>query len=142
MPFPNTLPQDNPVPSQINTSSAHTDPAWRKAALAIVKRLARKRETFTSADVLERLDNSEVKTRDLRAVGCVMVQARNLGIISNAGLVRRSNKHSRGATTLWRSLLFPSDQQSSEPSSSSLKCAQRLQNQPDRHADTAANKTE
>jgi hypothetical protein len=117
MPFPNTPPQNNPVPPQINTSAAHADPAWRKAALAIVKRLARKRETLTSADVLERLDNSEVKTRDLRAVGCVMVEARNLGIISNAGLVRRSNKHSRGVTTLWRSLLFSSDKQSSQQTS-------------------------
>jgi hypothetical protein len=102
----------------INRSGVHADPAWRKAALSTVKRLARKRETFTSFDVLERLDKSEVKTSDLRAVGSVMIQARNLGIISNAGLVRRSNKYSRGATTLWRSLLIqqPPEQHSSPPS--------------------------
>ncbi len=105
------------ITTQINRRGVHADPAWRKVALATVKRLARKRETFTSFDVLERLDKSEAKTSDLRAVGSVMIQARNLGIIANAGLVRRSNRHSRGATTLWRSLLFPLDKQSSEQTS-------------------------
>ena len=105
------------ITTQINRRGVHADPAWRKAALATVKRLARKRETFTSFDVLERLDKSEAKTSDLRAVGSVMIQARNLGIIANAGLIRRSNRHSRGATTLWRSLLIqqPPEQPSSPP---------------------------
>jgi len=144
MPFPNTLPQDNPVPALIKTGTA-PDPDWRKAALATVKRLARKYETFTAAAVLEQLAKSktaETYQHDRRDLGAVMVQARNLGIISNAGLVRRNDKYSRGATTLWRSLLFPAARQSSEPSSSPLKRPQHLQTQPDSHADTAANKTE
>jgi len=66
-------------------------------------RLARQRRQFTSFDVLEELARSEVKTNDLRAIGGVMQEARDLGIIESIGLVRRNDRHSRGATTLWQS---------------------------------------
>ncbi len=35
-----------------------------------------------------------------------MQEARDLGLISSVALVRRNDKHSRGATTLWESRLY------------------------------------
>src|ERR1019366_9634041 len=91
----------------INTPATPTNPRWSKSALAVIKRLARKRETLTSTDVLDELAKSDVTTADLRAIGWIMRKARTLGLIENSGLVRqRNNKHSRSASTLWKSLLY------------------------------------
>jgi hypothetical protein len=90
----------------IDAGTKHTNPAWRTAALTVVKRLTRRRETLTSADVLDALAKSDVRTHDLRAIGGVMTEARALGYIESAGLVRRSDKHTRGFTTVWRSRHF------------------------------------
>jgi hypothetical protein len=74
-------------------------------------RLARQRRQFTSYDVLQELANSNVKTHDLRAIGAVMQEARDLEIIESVGLVRRNDRHSRGATTLWQSKLVANQSQ-------------------------------
>lgn len=88
----------------IHTCSNHANPTWKAAALAAAMRLARQRKQFTSFDVLRELEtSSEAKTHDLRAIGGVMQEARELGIIESVGLVRRNDRHSRGATTLWES---------------------------------------
>jgi len=84
------------------TGTAHANPEWRKLALAKVKRLAKKGEPFTSADVLVQMAKSDIQTHDLRAIGGVMIEARDLGFIKSAGLVRRNDKHNRCATTLWK----------------------------------------
>ena len=89
--------------SHIDICSAHANPTWKAAALAATMRLARQRARFTSFDVLEELAKSNVRTHDLRAVGGVMAEARDLGIIESIGLIRRNDRHSRGATTLWQS---------------------------------------
>jgi len=54
---------------------------------------------------LEEVEKSGVTTHDLRAVGAVMQEARDLGLVESGGLVRRNDKHTRGATTLWESRL-------------------------------------
>jgi len=96
-------------PSQpARDSSQRADPKWRRAALSAVRRLARKRERFTSADVLIELQNSKSSTHDLRALGGVMSAARDEGVIENVGLVRRSDRYSRSATTLWQSRILNS----------------------------------
>lgn len=88
----------------IHTCSNHANPTWKAAALAAAMRLARQRRQFTSFDVLRELETSSgAKTHDLRAIGGVMQEARDLGIIESVGLVRRNDRHSRGATTLWQS---------------------------------------
>ena len=92
--------------SQIETIVANAHLAWRRSALAAVMRLANKRETLTSADVLKALAKSNAQTQDLRALGSVMTEARDLGFIESAGLVRRRDGHNRGASTLWRSRLY------------------------------------
>jgi hypothetical protein len=90
-----------------NTTHSHTghaNPTWKAEALAAIMRVASRLEQFTSHDVLEELaSSSNVKTHDLRAIGAVMQQARNLRLISSIGLVRRNDRHSRNATTLWQS---------------------------------------
>ena len=92
--------------SRIETIVAAAHQTWRRSALAAVKRLAKKRETLTSADVLKALAKSNAQTQDLRALGSVMTEARDLGFIESAGLVRRGDSHNRGASTLWRSRLY------------------------------------
>jgi hypothetical protein len=86
--------------SQIETIVAAAHQTWRRSALATVKRLAKKRETLTSADVLKALAKSNAQTQDLRALGSVMTQARDLGFIESGGLVRRRDGHNRGARSL------------------------------------------
>ncbi len=106
--------------NHIALSKSHANRKWQRAALAAVKRLARKRRTFTTADVLAELQKSQQKTHDLRAIGPVMVDARVAGIVVSNGLVRRNDCHSRGATTLWRSAIyadrFPAPSPTSDPS--------------------------
>jgi hypothetical protein len=86
----------------IEAGKRHANREWKKAALAVVKHLAKKNFNFTSADVLAALAKADVRTHDLRAIGGVMVEARDCGFIESTGLVRRNDKHSRGATTLWK----------------------------------------
>ena len=105
-PDPNTTQRS--MQAHIDAGTAHANPTWREAALAATMRLAGRRKQFTSHDVLQELANSNVKTHDLRAIGGVMQEARDLGIIASGGLVRRNDKHSRGATTLWESRLCKS----------------------------------
>jgi hypothetical protein len=89
-----------------HSCSGHANSTWRAEALAATMRVASRLEQFTSHDVLEELKWSNVKTHDLRAIGAVMQQARDLRLISSIGLVRRNDRHSRNATTLWQSRVF------------------------------------
>ena len=94
--------------SHVAACSDHANPTWKTAALAATMRLASRQQTFTSYDVLEELAKSpDVKTHDLRAIGGVLQEARDLGVIVSGGLIRRNDKHTRGATTLWESRLRP-----------------------------------
>lgn len=103
--------------SHIDSCSAHANPTWKAAALAATMRLARQRRQFTSHDVLQEIANSNVSTHDLRAIGGVMQQARDLGLIESAGLVRRNDRHSRGATTLWQSKVVAQPSETTVPAS-------------------------
>lgn len=93
------------------SSARSTNPSWKAAALQAVMRVARRQERFTSGDVLEELAKSNVRTADLRAIGAVIRQVRDLGFISSRGPVRR-NDRTRNFTTLWESRLVA---RSSEP---------------------------
>jgi hypothetical protein len=106
MPKLQTSPDVKSTQTYISEGTAHADPKRRKSALAAVKHLEEERETLISADVLVELAKSDVKTHDLRAIGGVMAEARDLGLIEPSGLVRRSDKFSRGATTLWKSCIY------------------------------------
>ena len=98
-----TTPSQQSTQEHIDTCSAHANPTWKEATLAAIMRLASRQQRFTSFDVLTEVEKSDVKTHDLRAVGGVMQEARDLGLIASVGLVRRNDKHSRGATTVWES---------------------------------------
>lgn len=100
-----TTPSQQSMQSHIDAGSAHANPTWKATALAAIMRIAARQQTFTSFDVLQELDKSNVSTHDLRAMGAVMVEARNLGVIVGVGLIRRNDKYSRSATTLWQSNL-------------------------------------
>lgn len=102
-----TTPSLQTTQSHIDAASSHANPTWKEAALAATIRLASRQARFTSYDVLEEVEKSGTRTHDLRAVGAVMQEARDLGLIRSVGLVRRNDKHSRGATTLWESRLYP-----------------------------------
>jgi hypothetical protein len=110
-----TTPSPQTTQSHIDTCTSNANPTWRAAALAAITRLASRCERLTSFDVLEEVEKSGAKTHDLRAVGGIMQEARDLGLIESIGLVRRNDKHSRGATTLWHSRLYPT--QAAHPNS-------------------------
>ena len=102
-----STPSPQTTQAHIDAGSATANPTWREAALTATMRLASRQETFTSGDVLQELAKCDIKTHDLRAMGAVMIEARNLGLIRSAALVRRNDGHTRGVTTLWRSRLCP-----------------------------------
>ena len=92
--------------NKTKSNAQQTTRKWYDAALGAVGRIARKQETLVSGDVLDALESSMLHTPDRRIVGRVLLEARDLGLIEHAGLIRRSDKHTRGITTIWRSLLF------------------------------------
>ena len=99
--MPDTIANSSSITTTyVDAGTANANPNWRKSALAVVKRLAKKRETLTAPEVLDVLSKSDVHTHDLRAIGGVLVEARRLGFIQSAGLVRRNDKH---AEKLWAS---------------------------------------
>ena len=112
-----TTPSQQSMQSHIDAASSHANPTWKEAALAATIRLASRQARFTSYDVLEEVEKSGARTHDLRAVGAIMQEARNLGLITSVGLVRRNDKHSRGATTLWESRLHRQSVQATAPES-------------------------
>jgi hypothetical protein len=103
-------PSPQTLQSHINTGTANANPTWRDAALAATMRLARRREQFTAYEVQQELAKSNLKTHDLRAMGGILLEAKELGIITSAGLVRRNDAHTRGASTLWQSRLCQTTQ--------------------------------
>jgi hypothetical protein len=105
--------------SHIDTGNTNSNPRWREAALAATTRLAGRQARFTSYDVLQELAKTDITTHDLRSIGGVMQEARDLGLITSMGLVRRNNKNTRGATTLWESRIYqstPTAHANSQPS--------------------------
>jgi len=100
-----TTPSPQTTQSHIDGGTANANPKWKQAAIDAVMRLAARTQRFTSYNVLEELEKLEISTHDLRAIGGVMQEARTLGLITSVGLVRRNDKFSRGATTLWESRL-------------------------------------
>lgn len=100
-----STPSPQTIQSHVDAGTAHANPTWREIALIATARLARERERFTSFDVLQELEKSAVTTHDLRAIGGVMKEASELGLITGVGFVRRNDKFSRGITTVWQSSL-------------------------------------
>jgi hypothetical protein len=106
MPSTSSTSSQQSTQSHIDTGTANANPSWRQAALTAIVRLASRRERFTSYDVVQELAKSNVTTHDLRAMGGVMLEAKELGLITSSGLVRRNDVHTRGATILWESRLY------------------------------------
>jgi hypothetical protein len=92
------------LPKQAVRATENANPRWIRLASTIIKRTARTTAEFTSYDVVQKLKKYRIKTHDLRAIGSLFVQAKKDGLIESAGLVRRNDKHTRAATTVWRSL--------------------------------------
>ena len=90
------------LPKQAVQATENANECWKRLALATIKRMARQKEVFTSYDVVQKLNESDIKTHDLRAIGGVFVKARNQGLIESVGMVRR-NDFTRAVTTVWRS---------------------------------------
>jgi hypothetical protein len=77
-----STPSQQSMQSHIDAASSHANPTWKEAALAATMRLASRQQRFTSFDVLQELAKSDVTTHDLRAIGGVMREARELGLIT------------------------------------------------------------
>ena len=75
---------------------------WRNEARATVEILARRKSPFTTDEVLEILERKGTVTRENRALGGIMMKARNDGVIRSIGTrpTMRRCAHLR-LKTLW-----------------------------------------
>ncbi|MCC6752010.1 MAG: hypothetical protein IT371_30435 [Deltaproteobacteria bacterium] len=82
------------------------DARWLLVADAMIQRLARERDFFTSDDVWKALADSPAATRDNRALGPRMLYAARQGLIKKAGFVLsvRESRH-QAPLQVWQSLL-------------------------------------
>ena len=77
--------------------------SWKTDALAAVKQTCLRLETFISDDVWE--TGSLESTREDRALGPVLLQARRLGWCEKTDRVRPSKRSHLSGKPVWRSLL-------------------------------------
>lgn len=89
----------------IARAESHADPAWLRAAAALVMRLARQKAFFTTADIWEA---GLAMPHEPRALGPVMMNAERDGIIVATNEYRKSPRASRhcAPALVWRSLLI------------------------------------
>lgn len=75
---------------------------WRQYAWEAIRFCARNEETFTSDEVIEYLDECNVKTHNLAALGGLFKQAQRDRIIKKTGMLRASKLSRRHRTlTVW-----------------------------------------
>lgn len=91
---------------QMAISFEHADTLWKLAAARIVFELASRNDYLTSLNVVEELERQGYETHDLRAVGPVMNKAAKEGTIKHHAFIRRNDKHNRGTTVQWKSLIY------------------------------------
>lgn len=68
----------------------NADPQWMARALDAVRKVARRRPTFTTDDVWAVLYQYDAVPDEPRAMGAVMIRARALGIVSRTDNYRNS----------------------------------------------------
>jgi hypothetical protein len=85
---------------------ANADEVWKITAGRIVYEIASRQQFLTSLEVLKELEREECATHELRALGPVMVRAAKAGAIEHYSFVRRNDKHNRGTTVQWKSLIY------------------------------------
>lgn len=84
------------------------DKDWKTAANEALRFVAERQETLTSKDVFDELDKTTFTTRENRAMGSIMAEAKKLGIITPTNLcedIVRSSGH-KGVARVWKSNLF------------------------------------
>ena len=84
----------------------HADEDWKVVAERIVCEIAHRQPFLTALEVLDELAHHDCATHDLRALGPVMVRAARDGVIVHHAFIRRNDKHNRGTTVQWKSLLY------------------------------------
>jgi hypothetical protein len=84
---------------------------WKKAAADCVRTIAYEKPFFTADDVMNILTTKPVKTRDLRALGPVMVRAVKNKLIQKTEKAVSSTRGSRHNCPIrvWKSLVFKED---------------------------------
>ncbi len=91
----------------IEAARLGANPEWKLEALLSVGRTAQEGDEFIVDDVVARI-SKEVSTRDLRALGSVMLCAERLGWISKTEkfLPSRDPKHHACPRRVWKSRIF------------------------------------
>ena len=88
----------------IATSYQAAPDDWKTAAAEEVEYLSRALDTFTTDEVIERLELRDIRPANLMALGHVMRQAAKDGLIVNSGERRRTRIARRHRElTVWRS---------------------------------------
>lgn len=77
-------------------------PEWREEARATVELFAKRKAPFTTDEILDVLERKGTTTRENRALGGIMVKARNEGVIKAIGTRQTTRRcaHLR-LKTLW-----------------------------------------
>jgi len=86
----------------------NADEDWKTSAHEMVIEIASRQPFLLSLDILQSLEKRypDLATPDLRAIGPIMARAARDGTIEHVELVRRNDKHQRGSTVRWRSLIY------------------------------------
>ena len=89
----------------LNQVESHAAPGFLEDALAVIRRVALRRETLTTDDVIPEMT---VGTHDGRALGAAMVKAAKAGYIVATDRFVNTNRVSRhhAPIRVWRSLVW------------------------------------
>lgn len=85
-------------------SYVHSNTIWRQAVNERLNDIRQYKETFTSDDIINHLDDQGIVTSDNRALGAILVAHARAGLIESTGTqvkCKRKKRHS-GYVTLWR----------------------------------------
>lgn len=102
----------NEVIEGIERADAGASESWKEAALAVVKLVAMRQAELTTDDVWQALNGLQYATRNMSALGPVMLRAKREGIIERTdsfrdsqryGLIGRANAGK--PIRVWRSLV-------------------------------------
>ncbi len=85
-------------------SYRNSNSVWRKAVNERLNDIRQYKETFTSDDIINHLDEQGIVTSDNRALGAIMVAHARAGLIESTGTQVKCKRRKRhgGYVTLWR----------------------------------------
>lgn len=98
------------ISDSIKTVGENANEEWKVAVMRFVKDICHDKQEFTTDDVWELVDRTELTTKDNRAMGYIMTEAKKNGWCEDTRIVQPSRRkvcHGR-KIAVWKSLLYNS----------------------------------